>query len=192
MLCNVDGKICCCKYKYHFIRGLRLFAPLSGILAYIKKGVRLWRKQYVRYRLERERVPTPSMPDALLPVPYLSQENGYPTGCESVSTAMLLQYWNIPIDVDTFIDRYLDKGSLYEKDGKRYGPHPADCFVGDPRRSEGFGCYAPVIERALNHCLPMKFRVENVTGTALRELAARYIDKGIPVLIWATDRKSVV
>ena len=36
-------------------------------------------------------------------VPFISQLIKYPTGCESVSTAMALNYWGCPITVEELI-----------------------------------------------------------------------------------------
>ena len=41
-------------------------------------------------------------------VPYIDQSVKYPTGCESVSAVMLLQYLGYDITVEEFIDRYLE------------------------------------------------------------------------------------
>ena len=46
----------------------------------------------------------------LLNVPYINQRMDYPTGCESVSAVMALQYAGVDITVDTFIDDCLDTG----------------------------------------------------------------------------------
>ena len=45
-------------------------------------------------------------------VPYISQKGKYPTGCESVSTVMLLQFLGYDISVDTFIENYLESGDI--------------------------------------------------------------------------------
>ena len=42
-------------------------------------------------------------------VPYIDQSKLYPTGCESVSTVMLLRFLGIDITVDEFIEKYLEK-----------------------------------------------------------------------------------
>ena len=38
-------------------------------------------------------------------VPYIDQSKLYPTGCESVSTVMLLRFLGIDITVDEFIEK---------------------------------------------------------------------------------------
>ena len=49
----------------------------------------------------------------ILNVPYIDQSIHYPTGCESVSSVMLLQYLGIDITVDEFIEKYLEDLSSY-------------------------------------------------------------------------------
>ena len=44
-------------------------------------------------------------------VPYIDQSVKYPTGCESVSAVMLLQYLGYEISVDEFISKYLEYAS---------------------------------------------------------------------------------
>mgnify|MGYP000907296256 CR=1 FL=1 len=51
-------------------------------------------------------------------VPYIDQSKLYPTGCESVSTVMLLRFLGIDITVDEFIEKYLEKKSFEERDGR--------------------------------------------------------------------------
>ncbi len=66
---------------------------------------------------------------------------------------MLLRQAGYSTSIADFVDKYLDKGSFYWKNGTQYGPDPSTKFVGDPRSSSGFGCYAPVITNALNKIL---------------------------------------
>lgn len=119
--------------------------------------------------------------ETVIDVPYISQLPEYPTGCESVSTVMALNYAGADISVDTFIDDYLDKKN------DTYNFDPNVCFGGDPRSSSGIGCYAPVIKKALDKILAgSSLYGENVTGASLSELCSEYIDNGIPVITWAT------
>ena len=89
------------------------------------------------------------MSKKLIKVPYIDQTKDWPTGCESVSTVMLLQYLGVDISVEQFVDRYLEKEPLFEKDGRLYGADPRRVFVGDPADDQSMGCYAPVIKKAL-------------------------------------------
>lgn len=120
----------------------------------------------------------------ILSVPFLSQSD-YPTGCESVTTVMALQYAGYDISVDDFIDNYLRIGTYYEKDGEYYGNSPYDYFIGDPRTGSGFGCFAPVIHDALVSAAGAE-QVKDLTGTRLEQITEEYIDQGVPVIIWAT------
>ncbi len=64
--------------------------------------------------------PKPSItPTKLLNVPFIDQRKKYPTGCESISAVMALQYLGISISPETFIDNYLDKGRTPYSDRKR-------------------------------------------------------------------------
>ena len=121
----------------------------------------------------------------LLDTPYLSQ-SGFPTGCESASAVMLLRDAGYSTSISYFVDNALDKGYLYSEGGTLYGPDPNVSFIGDPRSSSGYGCYAPVIVNALNRILTGGDKAINVTGTSMEELLTNFIDNGTPVAIWAT------
>ena len=155
------------------------------------------RKENVPYPVSsqptREAVVSPprfsSSEKILLSVPYLSQENALPTGCEIVSTVMLLQYYSIPADTNALIDRYLECGELELRGKMRYGPDPNEAFVGSPYRSDSFGCYAPVIQKALQRLFQEErheFQVKNTTGVSLETLCCDYVSGGTPVLVWAS------
>ena len=62
----------------------------------------------------------------IIEAPYIDQSVKYPTGCESVSAVMLLQYLGIHITVDEFIQDYLDKKEMIEVEGRLYGPNPRE------------------------------------------------------------------
>lgn len=85
----------------------------------------------------------------LIKVPYIDQTKEWPTGCESVSATMFLQYLGFKISVKQFVEQYLEKEPLFEKGGQLYGPDPRKVFVGNPADESSMGCYAPVIKRAL-------------------------------------------
>ena len=120
-------------------------------------------------------------------VPVISQFPKYPTGCESVSAQMVLQFFGENITTDEFIDNYLNRSTeFYTDGGVRYGPSPWEYFIGNPRSSASYGCMAPVIEEALSEYFGTKERVLNATGKDLQTLCERYIDNGIPVMVWAT------
>ena len=121
--------------------------------------------------------------------PYIDQSGRYPTGCESVSAVMLLQFLGRSVTVDEFIENDLEQKAFEERDGLLFGPDPWNCFCGSPYDDESFGCYAPVICEALNHYFSRTGNVQyesvDETGTSMEELKKKYLDKGMPVVFWA-------
>ena len=126
----------------------------------------------------------------LINVEYIDQSGKYPTGCETISTIMCLHYHKINITPDEFIDKYLDKGDIIKKDGQIFAPNPFDKFVGSPYDQNSFGCYEPVIEKALNKLISDKqllnFEIKNLNNIPINTIIKDYIDKDIPVIFWAT------
>jgi uncharacterized protein YvpB len=121
--------------------------------------------------------------------PYINQRARYPTGCESVSTVMALQYIGIDISVDTFIDEYLARGNAPHMDesGGYVGVSPWKAFPGNPYTKSGWGCFAPVIKAACDKILdPKLYEAEIIYEATVDELCARYIQNDIPVIFWAT------
>ncbi|QNK42207.1 C39 family peptidase [Caproicibacter fermentans] len=115
----------------------------------------------------------------IIQAPFISQLGKYPTGCESVTTVMALNYAGIDISVDEFIDTYLDMSGI------PFDPNVT--FGGNPRSSNSYGCYAPVIKKASDSALSGKNYTANVlSDISLEVLCSQYIDKDIPVIMWAT------
>ena len=119
-------------------------------------------------------------------VPFISQTKLYLSGCESVSAVMVCRYAGIAMTVENFIDLYLPRASFRVEGDTIIGYHPSHYFMGDPYTLRGFGCYAPCIETAIRKFLPAGFALKNTTGTSLAVLCRDYIDRGIPVMVWAT------
>lgn len=123
----------------------------------------------------------------IIDAPLIPQFPNYPTGCESVSAVMLLNYWGEDISVDTFIDDYLPKSSYFHsKDGIYYGPNPYEYFIGNPRTEQSYGCMSPVIQHAINSYYGENSPLKNVSGLSLPELCNTYIANNQPVLVWVT------
>ena len=122
-------------------------------------------------------------------VPVISQFPKYPTGCETVSAVMVLRHAGEKISVDEFIDKHLPMSSnFYLEGGRRYGPDPSEYFIGSPRSAASFGCMAPTMEKALTSYFGSDSRVKNTTGLDLDTLCSQYIDREMPVMVWATIR----
>lgn len=120
-------------------------------------------------------------------VPVISQFPDFPTGCESVSAVIAMQYAGSDITIDEFVDEYLPKSSeFYFENGKKYGPDPYLTFIGSPKSSNSYGCMAPVIESAMKSYYGNQKNILNLTGTSLEKLCADYIDNGIPCLTWVS------
>lgn len=127
----------------------------------------------------------------LLDAPFISQEENWPTGCESVCAVMALQYAGVDITVDDFIDGYLPLGNApYEVDGVLFGCDPCRAFPGDPRSDWGWGCYAPVILEATEQLLRERevssLSIADLSGQSLESLCEEYVAEGVPVMVWAT------
>ncbi len=120
-------------------------------------------------------------------VPIISQRAEFPTGCESAAAVMVLQYAGEDITMGDFVDKHLKTSFDFTfKNGKKHGPSPYEYFLGNPRSTNAYGCMAPVIEEAMISAIGDRRRVHNASGMTMKELCKEYIDKGIPVVIWAT------
>ena len=128
----------------------------------------------------------------LIEAPYLDQSDSYPTGCECVSAAMLLQYLGVDISPEGFIERYIPAAAFERRGGELWGPDPREYFCGSPYAEDGMGCYAPVIRRALERALAdaapalgRRFAAVDETGAPVCKLLERYVDRDMPVVFWA-------
>lgn len=128
----------------------------------------------------------PNTPDkgVIINIEYYNQDN-FPTFCEGVTTLMALRYMGYDITIDDIIA----KVPYYETKtvgGKLYGEDPNIFFIGHPRKADSRGCYAPVIEKLLKE-IAGEDAVHNITGMDLEDILTLYINKGIPVIFWATQ-----
>ncbi len=124
----------------------------------------------------------------IISVPYIDQTERYPTGCESISSVMLLHYLGEEITPEKFIDVFLYKRDFEFHDGYLYGPHPDDAFIGSPYNDEkgSYGCYAPCIAAALNRAAGERFQFTAQKGRTVAWLLEQGIDRDLPVVFWAT------
>lgn len=112
----------------------------------------------------------------------------WPTGCESVSTVMLLNYLGIIIRVEEFVS-FLPTQRLIKKDNKLYGYSPHDYFIGSPDDSNSYGCYSDVIIKTVNTIARAKgipIKATDISNLSTEEIIEQYILRDIPVLYWAT------
>lgn len=137
---------------------------------------------------ENPEIPTPDYKAAkCIDVPYRSQED-FPTGCELVSTSMLLGYYGFEIDPGELIDGGYVAAAEFEKIGdKIYGGDPNYVYIGNPRNETGFGCYSGAISDGLAKFLENEyFDSYYLTGMSMNDICSQYIDFGEPVLIWGS------
>ena len=138
---------------------------------------------------ESEVKPNPTeISDIILDVPTLCQLPKLPTGCETVSATMVMNYYDIDITATEFAEKWLLCDYQFIKSGdKTFGPDPNEVFVGDPFEAYGYGCYAPAMEKAINKS-ELNCKAEVITKKSLDELCSEYVSKGEPVLVWVTLR----
>ena len=119
-------------------------------------------------------------------VPLIGQQK-LPTGCETCSAVMLLNYYGYNISETSFADKYLIKRPLGYGEYGLEGPDPNCAFIGSPYTTNSFGAYAPVMAKSMNSYLAKKsYKAVSVSGKSLEYLAGKYIAQGQPVMVWAT------
>ncbi len=119
-------------------------------------------------------------------VPFISQLIKYPTGCESVSTVMALNYLGCPITPEELIDELLPKAAepAQDAEGVYRGPDPWKVFPGDPYSQDGWGCFAPVVAGVVAK-IP-GYKATEYYDLTIDEICKRFIDNDQPVVFWAT------
>ncbi len=134
--------------------------------------------------------PKPKPPEKYIikNVGHTTQYDDLITGCEIVSTKIVLSYYGKKVSYDDML-KHLKKSNLkLTRRGRLYGQSPDDAFIGDPKQLSGFGCFPMVICDMINNRYKFDdIYAENTTGCQLDELIEDYIINDTPVLIWVTD-----
>ncbi len=110
-------------------------------------------------------------------VTTLYQYPELPTGCESVSLTMVLNYFGEALPLTKIASDYLI-----------YGDDMAISYVGDPFSNYGAGTYPPGLIRTAQNYIDAnqrKLAPVDTTGTGLSDLY-KIIDSGYPVILWST------
>ena len=142
--------------------------------------------------LDNYEEPVDYPPTKLLDVTYINQKAKYPTGCESVSAVMALNYAGYTITPEDFIDNYLPQSPTpyVDETGKLFGYNPYKVFIGSPYSADGWGCYYPVIWRCISRIIDKnRHRIVRIQNASMSRLTS-YIDRDTPVIIWATQGMS--
>ncbi len=114
---------------------------------------------------------------ASLDVEAMEQYPELPTGCESVSLTMLLNYLGCGLGLTDIADDYLVYGDSY-----------VYSYLGDPREDDGAGIFPPgIVSTVENYANAKNKKLEAVdlTGRTTEELY-RLIEYGCPIMIWGT------
>lgn len=121
-----------------------------------------------------------------LNVPFYSQTEEMPTGCELVSARMALEYLGVKISYDDILSHLNISYLQVDKKGRLYGKSPFEAFIGDPYESTGFGCYPTVIIDMVEDMSVEGLRAEDTSSLPLDFVAKTYLNLDIPVLVWVT------
>ncbi|MVB09868.1 Peptidase_C39 like family protein [Caprobacter fermentans] len=125
--------------------------------------------------------------EMILPVENIQQMPEQPSGCEITSTTIVLNYIGCEITKTELADYFQIGGLPRRSGGVVVGPDPWKKFAGSPAEN-GYGCFAPVVTQAANRYFSsegLSRRAVNLSGTKAGDLFD-YIDRGIPVIVWAT------
>ena len=125
----------------------------------------------------------------ILDCPFIDQREKYPTGCESVSAVMLLRHFGFDVTPEEFIDCCLPKApEPVCENGVWTAADPRNFYLGDPYTEDGWGCFAPAVCMGLRKYLGDTdvYEVREVYGKTLADLCREYIDREIPVIVFAT------
>lgn len=117
---------------------------------------------------------------------HYDQNSGYATACESLAAVSLLRFYGTQIEPAEFISKYLPVADypVRGRDGMLHGESPWEYFIGDPMRTNGYGCYSGAIMKALEQIVPGRAAV--LRDVSLNDLCRTFVDNGHPVMIWAT------
>lgn len=114
--------------------------------------------------------------------PFINQYPDYPTGCESVSLTMLLNYHKIAVTPDMIIESIPKGNNPYTKDGITYGGNPEVEFVGNPYSLNAYGIYEKPIAEVANK---FKSGITIATGTNFDDIL-KIVGTGKPVMVWTS------
>lgn len=123
----------------------------------------------------------------ILEVPLISQTDcGYLTGCELVSGAMMMNYYEQDITAQDLYEVIPKSDNPIDENG--IGISPNQYFIGNPQYANGYGCYAEPLLQAMNQLLSEGWHAVNISGTDLESIESNYLKQKTPVIIWATFR----
>lgn len=112
----------------------------------------------------------------------LCQNPEWPTGCESVSLYILLNYYGVEASVRDIADALPRELLPWEENGTVYGGNPERGFVGSPSDSDSYGVFNGPIAAVAN-----KFREGAVaeSGLDVRDIE-EILRERIPLIAWVS------
>ncbi|BED92521.1 MAG: hypothetical protein RsTaC01_0268 [Candidatus Paraimprobicoccus trichonymphae] len=144
---------------------------------------------------ESNSLETNSSNPRIISIPYNTNQDGIVFGCEAVSATMVLRFYGYYIDEFDFTDNYLIQRDFSYSDDSRIceGSDPNYAYPGnsykDTGLNQGFGIFGSGLTASLNKFFDKNEKLhiaKNTTGMSLKDLITNYIDKGKPVIFWAT------
>ena len=119
--------------------------------------------------------------EVMIDVIEFCQYPDYPTGCESVSLFMLLNYYGLDVTVDQIYDMLPMGAQPYDdENGVRHGANPEREFVGDPRSEYSYGVFNEPIAKVAEQLKPGVVTEKSATIDTIKAI----LDTGNPVLAW--------
>jgi len=123
----------------------------------------------------------PAEKGVMIDVIEFCQYPDYPTGCESVSLFMLLNYYGLDVTVDQIYDMLPMGAQPYDdENGVRHGANPEREFVGDPRSEYSYGVFNEPIAKVAEQFKPGVVTEKGATIDTIKAI----LDTGNPVLAW--------
>ncbi|MBQ6586129.1 MAG: C39 family peptidase [Coriobacteriales bacterium] len=111
---------------------------------------------------------------------YDQTANGYPTGCESASLYMLLQYYGVDVSMWEIVS------DLPREPGPSggVGGNPERAFIGDPTKTSGYGVFEKPIADLANGYLD---GASSLVGAVMEDIYW-CLDQGEPLIAWISMR----
>lgn len=118
----------------------------------------------------------------VLDVKNIQQNPELPNGCEGTSVAIVMNYLGIDVDKIDFAVNWIPRG-------KSRVANPWFEFPGDPRDGTGYGCYMPVVCKALSDYLMENnisgYVVEDLSNTVDLNGLCDLLEDGYPLMVGA-------
>lgn len=128
----------------------------------------------------------------IIRVPYINQcGEKLVSACEAVSAAMILYYLGFHVTPEDLAYIHIPRRDWKVVNGIIYASNPQSAYPGNPGIASGlncgFGVFAGPVAKGMNKVLDLsRYEAIVTTGLSLDDLVKNYIDKDIPVLVWAT------